>query len=334
MKRKLLSIAMAAVMLSVFAVAVAQAQEYTVPPYPGERIKGQEALIKVAAIQFEPHIGDKAYNLKKMRVLIDEAAKKGAKLIVLPELANTGYIFNSREEAFTLSEVVPGGESTDQMIARAKAHGAYIVYGITERDGKVLYNSCALVGPEGWIGTYRKVHLWDEEALFFKPGDLGFQVYNLPFGRVGMMICYDGWYPEVSRIYTMKGVDVIANPTNWVFIPGTPAEKQPAPYLEWANAHVNNIWIISADRIGTERGCKFLGQSVIVSGAGFLKGPASSDKEEILVGEINIIGSRYKQWTSLANPIVNRRTDVYDKMLGYVEPTLPEKILSRPELSR
>jgi predicted amidohydrolase len=334
MKRKLLSIAMAAVMLSVFAVAVAQAQNYTVPPYPGERIKGQEALIKVAAIQFEPKIGNKDYNLKKMCELIDQAAREGAKLIVLPELANSGYIFNSREEAFILSEVVPGGMSTNLMIERAKAHGVYIVYGITERDGKFLYNSCALVGPNGWIGTYRKVHLWDEEALFFEPGNLGFQVYNLPFGRVGMMICYDGWYPEVSRIYTLKGVDVIANPTNWVFIPGTPQEKQPAPYLEWANAHVNNIWIISADRIGTERGCQFLGQSVIVSGAGFLKGPASSDKEETLLGEINVIGSRYKQWSALANPIVNRRPDVYDKMLGYKEPTLPTKILSSPELCR
>jgi predicted amidohydrolase len=90
------------------------------PPYPGKRVKGKESVIKVAAVQIEPHIGDKDFNLKKMIEFIDKAADEGANLIVLPELANTGYVFNSREEAFSLAELVPGGPTTDLLIKKAK----------------------------------------------------------------------------------------------------------------------------------------------------------------------------------------------------------------------
>jgi len=287
------------------------------PPYPGERVKGKESLIKVAAIQIEPHIGDKDFNLKKMTEFIDKAAHQGAKLIVLPELANTGYIFNSREEAFSLAEPVPGGHTTELLIKKANERNIYIASGITEIDGKVLYNSSVLVGPKGYIGKYRKNHLWDEEKIFFEHGNLGFPVFDLPFGRVGMMICYDGWFPESTRILRLQGADIIINPTNWVYVPGVITEKKPiSPDMHSSFAHVNAVFIISADRIGTERGCTFLGLSNIAGPNGTIK-RASWDKEEIITAEINVIDARYTIWTKFADLLRDRRTDIYDIMLGY-----------------
>jgi N-carbamoylputrescine amidase len=293
------------------------------PPYPGERVKGKESPITVAAIQIEPHVGDKDYNLKKMAEFIDKAADQGATLLVLPELANSGYIFNSREEAFSLAEPVPGGPTTDFLIEKAKERNLYIVSGIDEIDGNVLYNSAVLVGPEGYIGTYRKNHLWDEEKLFFEHGNLGFPVFDLPFGRVGMMICYDGWFPETTRILRLQGADIVLNPTNWVYVPGVITEEKPvSPDMHSAFAHANSMFIISADRVGLERGCTFLGLSNIAGPGGTVK-RAAWNKEEIITAEINVIDARYTIWTKFADLLKDRRTDLYDMMLGYEGPANP-----------
>lgn len=287
------------------------------PPYPGERVKGKEAVIKVAACQIEPHIGDKDYNLKKMIEFIDKAADQGATLIVLPELANTGYIFNSREEAFSLAEPVPNGPTTSLLMKKARKRNLYICSGITELDGQVLYNSAVLVGPQGYIGKFRKVHLWDEEKIFFEHGNLGFPVFDLPFGRVGIFICYDGWFPETTRILRLQGVDIALNPTNWVYVPGVITEEKPvSPDMHSAFAHCNSMFIISSDRVGTERGCPFLGLSNIAGPNGTIV-RASWDKEEVITAEINVIGARYTSWTKFADMLKDRRIDVYDVLLGY-----------------
>ena len=185
-----------------------------------ERIKGKESVIKVAAIQMEPRVGDKAGNVRQQLASIAEAATQGARLMVLPELGNTGYIFNTREEVADLAEEVPGGATCAAWIKACRRHKVYLCAGITERDGGRFFNTAALIGPEGFIGKYRKIHLWDEEKLFFEPGDLGIPVFHLPFGRVGVMICYDGWHPEVARILTLQGADIICDPTCWVLVPG------------------------------------------------------------------------------------------------------------------
>lgn len=157
-----------------------------------ERVRGRESLVRVAAIQMEPRVGDKAGNVERQLALIAEAAAQGVRLMVLPELGNTGYIFNTRDEVAELAEPVPGGPTSAAWIEACREHDVYVCAGIAERDGGRFYNAAALIGPGGHIGTYRKVHLWDEEKLFFEPGDLGLPVFHLPFGRVGVMICYDG----------------------------------------------------------------------------------------------------------------------------------------------
>ena len=295
------------------------AKKIPIPPYPGTRDKGKESLVKVAAIQFEPHIGNKAYCVNEGLQLIEKAGKKGAKLMVLPELSNTGYIYNSREEAFALSEPVPEGSTTQEWIKMAKKYDAYICAGITERDGNCLYNSVAVVGPEGHLGTYRKTHPWNEEKLWFEPGNLGFPVFELPFGKIGCRICYDAWFPEVTAIYAAQGVDIICDSTNWVVVDPLQTLKKPtAAYTAQAQSLMYSVYTICADRVGVERDCTFIGNSCIISPIGeFVAGPGSPKKPEIVMAEINVVSARYRNWSELNSKFTDRRTDLYDMYLGY-----------------
>ncbi len=285
----------------------------------GDRNERAEALVGIACIQMEPKVGQKAANVAKSLELIETAARKGAKLVVLPELANSGYVFESREEAFALAEQVPGGPTTEAWSKAARDFGLIIVAGIAEREGNNLYNSAAIIGPEGYIGTFRKVHLWNEENLFFEPGNLGFPVFPTPIGRIGAMICYDGWFPEAHRLLALQGADLICIPTNWVPIPGQdPKREAMANILCMAAAHSNSVFIAAADRVGTERGQPFLGESLIVSYTGWpVAGPASRTDEAIIYAEVNLSDARRKRnWNEYNQVLRDRRKDVYDEMLG------------------
>ena len=278
-----------------------------------------ESPITVACIQMEPKIGEKKANVAHSLDKIAEAAGKGARLIVLPELCNSGYVFASRHEAFTLAEPVPNGPTSEVWLEAARRHGAVIVAGICERAGDALYNSAAIVGPDGFIGTYRKVHLWGAENLFFEPGDLGVPVWRTEFGRMAVAICYDGWFPETFRLCALQGADIVCIPTNWVPIPGQAEGRQAmANILAMGAAHSNSIFIACADRVGIERGQRFEGQSLIVSYTGWpVAGPASRDTEDILIAEVDLGEARRKRnWNAFNQVLRDRRADVYDEMLG------------------
>ncbi len=284
-----------------------------------DRTQKSEALVCIACIQMEPQVGQKAANVARSLELIEKAARHGAKLAVLPELANSGYVFESREEAFALAEQVPSGPTTDAWLKAARDFGMTLVAGIAEREGTKLYNSAVIVGPEGYIGTFRKVHLWNEENLFFEPGNLGFPVFSTPIGRIGAMICYDGWFPEGHRLLALQGADLICIPTNWVPIPGQdPKREAMANILCMAAAHSNSVFIAAADRVGTERGQPFLGESLIVSYTGWpVAGPASRTDEQIIYAEVNLSDARRKRnWNEYNQVLRDRRKDVYDEMLG------------------
>jgi N-carbamoylputrescine amidase len=251
--------------------------------------------------------------------MIEEAASQGARLIVLPELCNSGYVFASREEAFELSEPVPDGPATKAWSEAAARHGLHVVAGISERAGDVLYNSSVVIGPHGHLGTFRKVHLWNEENLYFEPGDVGFPVFKTPLGRICTFICYDCWFPESFRLCALQGADIVCVPTNWVPIPGQDSNREAmANILCMAAAHSNSIFIAAADRVGTERGQPFIGQSLIVSYTGWpIGGPASYDREEIVYAETNLADARRKRnWNEYNQVLRDRRGDVYGEMLG------------------
>ena len=279
----------------------------------------KESIVKIACCQMEPIVGNKSDNLKKSIQMIQEAASNGANLIVLPELCNSGYVFETREEAFELSEEIPSGESCKSWSKICKKLGVHIVAGINERAGDLLYNSSVVIGPNDYVGTFRKVHLWNEENLFFEPGDLGFPVFKTPIGRISCHICYDSWFPESYRLAALQGADIVCVSTNWVPIPGQDKDREAmANILVMAAAHVNSVFIAAADRIGTERGQPFIGQSLIASYTGWpIGGPASTDKEEIIYAEANLSDARRKRnWTEYNQPLRDRRKDVYGEMLG------------------
>ena len=277
-------------------------------------------LVTVASVQMEPRIGHKEDNVARSVALVEGAAAGGAALVVLPELTNTGYVFESRAEAFALAEAVPGGPTTQAWIEVARRCNIHIVAGIAERDGDRLYNAAVVVGPGGWLGTYRKLHLWGDEHLFFEAGDKGLPLFHTPWGRLGVVICYDGWFPEVYRLLAMQGADVVAMPTNWVPMPGQPAGSPAmANTLAMASAHSNALNIVCANRTGTERGQPFIGQSLIVDAHGWpLAGPAAESGEDlVLTAQIDLKATRQARQLNAFNHVLrDRRDDVYDPMLG------------------
>lgn len=270
--------------------------------------------VRVACIQFQPEFGAVEKNLARMEQLIRTAHDRGAAIVVLPELADTGYVFETEEELKTLAGALPEGRSARFLMALAAELGVYIVSGLAEEQAGVFYNSALFCGPDGFIGTYRKLHLWGRENLFFRKGDLGLPVFDTPLGRIGIAICYDGWFPETFRRLALDGATLVCIPTNWVPMPGNEGFAEPmANVLHKAAAHSNGIYIACADRVGTERGQPFLGHSLIVGTKGWpLAGPASAGDEEILIADIHPDDlERNRTLSDFNNVLGDRRPDVY-----------------------
>ncbi|MEK5067143.1 nitrilase family protein [Sporosarcina sp. FSL K6-1508] len=287
-------------------------------------MKELSSPVNVAVVQMDPQVGlqNKEKNINKTLELIDQASGDGANLIVLPELCNTGYSFENRVDAFAHAELVPNGTTMDKWIAKAQEKNVYIVAGITEVDGEQLFNTAVLIGPKGFVGKYRKTHLWNTEKLFFSPGDTGYPVFETEIGRIGMLICWDIWFPEVARILSMQGADIICSCNNWVFTPPPlfdESGKCMATYLTMVAAHTNNVFIAAADRVGVEKEAKFLGCSLISGINGWpITGPAAPEGEVILHAEIDLSDARSAPiWNDLNDLVRDRRTDLYDEMLGY-----------------
>ncbi|MEN5303401.1 nitrilase family protein [Pseudomonas sp. TWI628] len=287
--------------------------------------------VRIAVIQYDPQVG-LGYtegNVSKGLALAQRAVSEGATLIVLPELANTGYTFHSRAEAYTHAESLDDGPSLLAWETFAREQQVYLTAGFAERDGLKLYDSAVLFGPEGRLGHYRKAHLWNQEKLWFTPGNLGFPVFETPIGRIGLLICWDIWFPEVPRVMASQGADIICSLNNWVWTPPPlfdAAGRCMASYLTMTAAHVNNLYIAAANRIGHERGECFLGCSLIVGTDGWPIGEVAGAEEEcIIYADVDLSAARSAPiWNSLNDLPRDRRTDLYDASLGYrLHPAMP-----------
>lgn len=275
--------------------------------------------VTVACVQMDVRIGKPEVNLARSLAAIGAAADRGAELIVLPELCNSGYVFESRDEAYALSEDAATGPSVRGWEQIAAARGLHIVAGLNERDGDVIYNSAVVIGPGGMLGSFRKMHLWNAENLFFAKGNRGLPIFETPFGRLATFICYDGWFPESYRLCAMQGADIVCIPTNWVPMPEQPDDGLAmANVLVMAAAHTNSVFVAAADRVGVERGQPFVGRSLIVRPTGWpVAGPASGDREEILVARLDLAQARRGRRLNEHNDILqDRRVDLYGVMLG------------------
>jgi 5-aminopentanamidase len=215
--------------------------------------------MRLAIVQNNPEFGHVRGNVAR---LIQQMETAPADLYVLPELFNTGYNFIDVAEVESMAEPAKG-PTFESLAGFAHKNACYIVYGFAEK-GDRIYNSASLIGPDGYIGLYRKVHLYYRENIFFAPGDLGFPVFDLPFGKVGMMICFDWFYPESARTLALRGAQIIAHPSNLV-MPYCP-DAMVTRCLE------NRVFAATCNRTGREnRGgidLGYIGKSEIVSPRG------------------------------------------------------------------
>ena len=218
------------------------------------------------------------------------AADLGAKLVVFPECALTGYCFESKDEAMSRAEPIPG-PSTEAIARACRERDVAAVFGLIERDGDRLFNACALVGPEGLVGSYRKVHLPSLGLdKLVTPGDRPFAVHEVFGLLIGMQICYDGGFPEPTRVQALLGADLIVLPTNWPTHAECAAEHQMA-----TRAMENVVYTIAVNRVGEERGFRFIGRSSVHGVGGERLAFASPDGAEILVAEIDPARARRKR---------------------------------------
>jgi len=246
--------------------------------------------VTVAGIQFDPKIGLVRENRVRILGLIDEVAAQGAKLVVFPECALSGYVFNDIDEARQASERVPG-PSTQALAATCKELGVYAIVGMLEDAGETIYNSAVLCGPEGVIGIYRKTHLpFLGVDMMTGLGPDPYRVFDTSIGRIGMLICYDLRFPEAARCLALGGADIIAVPTNW------PQGADTAPdFIAPARAVENRVFVVGVNRAGTERGVSFIGKSQIIDPSGRRLAMAQTTDETIVAATFDPTLARQKR---------------------------------------
>jgi 5-aminopentanamidase len=246
--------------------------------------------MRVAVAQMEPRLGEKERNLESCVKRMEEATAAGAELLVLPECAIPGYMFDSLEEAQRFAEEIPG-PSTERLEAECGRLGLHTVCGLLERDGDGVRNAAVLVGPDGLIATYRKTHLpYLGVDRFATPGD-ELEVHDTPLGRIGIEICYDLRFPEVTRALALRGADLVAHPTNFPM-----AARVQTELITVARAAENRIYLLTANRVGKERRGEFCGWSQIVDPYGKRLAEAGETEETLLVADVDVERARDKDY--------------------------------------
>jgi N-carbamoylputrescine amidase len=283
------------------------------------------AGFKVGLVQMAMS-ADPAANLERAIAGIKDAAGKGAAVACLPELFRSPYFCQSEDaRRFDLAEPVPG-PTTAALGAAAKKAGVVVVAPVFERRAPGLYhNSAAIIDATGEVaGLYRKMHIPDDpayyEKYYFTPGDLGFRAFDTRAGRIGTLICWDQWYPEGARLTALQGAVILFFPTAIGWHPGEKQEHGAAQRDAWrtiqrGHAIANGVYVAAANRVGHEKsaeggpGLEFWGSSFLCDPFGVVVAEASSDKEEVVVGEVDLarLEDVRRNWPFLRD----RRTDAY-----------------------
>ncbi len=261
---------------------------------------------RIALVQFQPKLLDLSYNISKMERMIKDVK---ADLIVFPELATTGYVFNTQNEVDSVSESSTAGKSIDLFSKLSSEKNSSIIYGFAERTDDGIYNSAILINPDGAKYIYRKTHLFAEEKKFFVPGNTGFKVKPAKGGvKVGLMICFDWQFPESARSLALNGAQIICHPSNLVL-----------PWCQQAmiiRSLENRVFSVTCNRTGLEKnGNKelyFTGMSQILGTKGEILIRTSEDKEEVAVVTINPELALDKKVTEYNAVFEDRRPEMYD----------------------
>ena len=261
--------------------------------------------MRIGIAKTHPVFGERNRNIAEALELIE---KERADLWVLPELFATGYQFVDADEARALAEPVPDGPTTKALIEHAREHGCHVVAGLAERNGDRVYNAAVLVGPDGFLSCYRKVHRFCAEKEHFAPGDRSFPVIDVGIARIGLMICFDHLFPESARTLALQGADVIAHPANLV-MPDLAQRTMAIRALE------NRVFTATANRVGTE---SRTGETLVYTGRSQVVGPDgevlvrfSPDRIETVVVDIDVERARDKRLTRWNDVLADRRPDQY-----------------------
>lgn len=264
--------------------------------------------MKIGFLQLRPKFGAVKENVRAAKSLLKSITDA---TIVLPELFNTGYLFRSREEIASLAESVTNGYTVAEMKKIARQKRLNLVFGIAEKKSRKLYNSAVLVTAAGKVSSYQKTHLFDREKLFFNPGDRAYAIHEVDGARIGMMVCFDWFFPEVARILALKGAHVICHPANLVM-----------PYCQEAmriRSIENKVFSVTSNRIGTEKrgnvSLSFTGKSQIVGPTGDLLATSGERSESLKIVEIDINEAKDKSINANNDLFKDRKVTLYKPIL-------------------
>jgi predicted amidohydrolase len=269
----------------------------------------------VGVAQIEPELGQPERNLDACLGSIEAASTSGCSLVVLPECASAGYVFDSADEAMRHAQEIPGPFTAALVEACARGE-IHCVAGMLERDGDLIRNTAVVVGSGGLVGRYRKSHLpFLGVDRFVTPGD-ELEVLDTPIGRIGVEICYDLRFPELTRALALRGAEIVALPTNWPLEARTNAEL-----LTRARAYENRIFLLVANRVGREGDVEFCGWSQICDIHGVRVAEADGAEKRLLVAEIEVDEARQKeivpsQGTYEMSLFGHRRPELYGALVA------------------
>jgi predicted amidohydrolase len=231
---------------------------------PSRRIRE----LRVAAVSPQITLGDVNGNVCRVGDSVRAAVEVGAKLVVAPELALCGYAFDDRREAEAAA--LTRGAQEWGAITSALPAGCVAVVGYAQKDGDYLFNTAAVLTADGYIGDYRKAHLWGRESALFDTGDEAGTIVETPIGRLGVAICYDNEFPEVPRRLALSGAELLALPVNWPYVARPVGEHPPEVIQAMAAARSSRLATVVADRTGRERGIEWTGGSCVITDDGWV----------------------------------------------------------------
>lgn len=274
-------------------------------------------MTRIVCHQLAPRLGDLAGNVELTCGAIGEAVAAGADIIVLPELATSGYVFGSAEEV----AAVAIDADADVLASWARAlggSGAVVIGGFAERgaDG-AIYNSAAVLDGDGLLGVYRKCHLWDQEKRWFAAGSDPPAVFETRHGRIGVLVCYDLEFPEMPRTLALAGAELIAVPTNWPLVERPAGERAPEVTIAMASARGNRVFMACCDRCGEERGQAWNEGTAIVDADGWVLAAAGPGVGSA-IADVDLARARDKRYTGLADAFADRRPELYGAVVAPV----------------
>jgi len=289
-------------------------------------MKRAAQIVKIGLLQTDCSANLDA-NLKKTLALAGRAAKTGAQIICTQELFRSRYFCQNEDyKDFRLAEKIPG-TSTDAFCKLAKKHRVVVIASLFEkRTAGIYHNTAAVIDADGsLLGIYRKMHIPEDplfyEKFYFTPGDLGFKAWNTRYGKIGVLICWDQWYPEAARLTVLRGAQILFYPTAIGWHPREKEKLGAKQHAAWetiqrSHAVANGCYVAAVNRIGREKisgdGIEFWGQSFVAGTSGEILAKASADKEEILIAAVDLskVDDTRMHWPFLRD----RRIDAYGNL--------------------